>query len=63
MLVISRKRGERIVIPGSSVTITVLTVKGNNVRLGIAAPAKVPVLRTEVLRRAEEPARPPVESN
>ena len=40
MLVLSRKRGEQIVIPGSSITITVVEVKGASVRLGIAAPAE-----------------------
>lgn len=51
MLVISRKCGERIVIPGCSVTLTVLGVKGNKVRLGVAAPAEIAVLREEVVRR------------
>jgi carbon storage regulator len=51
MLVLSRKRGERIIIPGCSVTITVVGVEGNRVRLGIAAPAGVAVLREELFRR------------
>jgi len=51
MLVLSRKRGERIVIPGCSITITVAAVKGDRVRLGIAAPAEVAVLRGELVRR------------
>ena len=51
MLVLSRKRGERIVLPGCSVTITVVAVQGNTVRLGIAAPAEVAVLRQELVRR------------
>ena len=49
MLVLSRKRGEQIVIPGSSITITVVGVKGDNVRLGIAAPAQVRILREELV--------------
>jgi carbon storage regulator len=54
MLVLSRKRGERIVVPGCSVTITVLAVEGNRVRLGIAAPAEVVVLREELWRRRQD---------
>jgi carbon storage regulator len=50
MLVLTRKRGEQIVIPGCSVTIKVVDVKGNKVRLGIAAPVEVAVLREELLR-------------
>jgi carbon storage regulator len=51
MLVLSRKRGERIVIPGCSVTLTVVAVEGNRVRLGVAAPPEVAVVREELVRR------------
>ena len=51
MLVLSRKRGERIVIPDCSITITVVAVKRNTIQLGIAAPAEVAVLREEVVGR------------
>ncbi|HEY7328981.1 MAG TPA: carbon storage regulator [Gemmataceae bacterium] len=51
MLVLSRKRGEQIVIPGLSITVTVIAMKGNKVRLGIAAPAEAVVLREELVRR------------
>jgi carbon storage regulator len=51
MLVLTRKPGERIVIPGYSVTITVAGVKGGKVQLGIAAPAEISVLREELVRR------------
>jgi carbon storage regulator len=47
MLVLSRKPGEKITI-GSRITITVLAVKGNKVRLGIEAPKEVAVLRAEL---------------
>jgi carbon storage regulator len=50
MLVLSRKRSERIVI-GSSIQITVLKVDGNHVRLGIEAPATLPIVRAELLSR------------
>lgn len=58
MLVLSRKRGEQIVIPDSSITITVVSVKGETVRLGIAAPREVTVFREEVLERKQLPRLP-----
>lgn len=48
MLVLSRKRLESIVI-GGNVKITVLSVKGNQVRLGIEAPSEMGILRGELL--------------
>jgi carbon storage regulator len=51
MLVLSRKVGEKIVIPGLEAEITVVAVKGRAVRLGILAPAEVAVRREEVIRR------------
>jgi carbon storage regulator len=56
MLVLSRKLGERIVVPHCEVTVTVLEVKGNAVRLGIAAPSDVPVYREEVWRKLNQPS-------
>jgi carbon storage regulator len=50
MLVLSRKRGEAITI-GNGVTITVLSVHGDRVKLGIVAPVEVPVHRQEVQER------------
>jgi carbon storage regulator len=47
MLVLSRKRDERIVI-GGNIVITVIEVRGDKVRLGIEAPHDVPVHRQEV---------------
>ena len=55
MLVLSRKPGERIVVPDCEMTLTVLAVEGKTVRLGISAPAEVAVYRAEVLRRTGEP--------
>ncbi len=55
MLVLSRKRDERIVI-GGNIVITVIEVRGDKVRLGIQAPPDVPVHRQEVydaLKRIE----------
>ena len=52
MLLLSRKTGETIVI-GSGVTVTVLSVQGGRVKLGIAAPAEVPVHRKEIFAKLE----------
>jgi carbon storage regulator len=54
MLVLSRKVGERIVLPGCQVTLTVLEAHGSHIRLGISAPAGVAVHREEVWRRLKE---------
>lgn len=50
MLVLSRKAGEACII-GDNISITVLRVSGNQVRIGITAPAEVRVYREEVLER------------
>ena len=50
MLVLTRKLGEKIVI-GDDVTLAILSVKGNRVRLGIQAPADIAVLREEIATR------------
>jgi carbon storage regulator len=55
MLVLSRKIGECIHI-GSSVTVTVLSIQGRQVRLGIEAPTSVPIRRSEL---PPDPAGPP----
>ena len=47
MLVITRRPNERICL-GDDVTITVLDVVGSTVRLGIEAPAEVPIYRQEI---------------
>lgn len=47
MLVLSRKLGERVVI-GDGIVVTVLEVKGKNVRLGFEAPADISIWRGEL---------------
>jgi carbon storage regulator len=47
MLILTRKPGERIYI-GPGITLTVVEVNGNRVRLGIDAPEDVPILRAEL---------------
>lgn len=56
MLVLSRKKNERIVIDGG-IEVTVIDIRGDKVRLGIAAPREVAVHRGEIaLRIAAEQA-------
>jgi carbon storage regulator len=74
MLILTRRVGESVVI-GEDVTVTVLGVKGNQVRIGINAPKTVSVHREEIFERiksgrpagdgsspAEEPSPAPRES-
>src|SRR3989304_6355701 len=50
MLILTRRTGETVMI-GNEVTLTVLGVKGNQVRIGINAPKSVPVHREEIFNR------------
>ena len=50
MLILTRRVGESLKI-GEEVTVTVLGIKGNQVRVGIAAPKSVAVHREEVYER------------
>lgn len=61
MLVLSRKTNESIVI-NNNITVVVVEVRGDKVRLGIEAPKEVPVHRREVYDsiRREEEAKAPV---
>jgi len=49
MLVLTRKLGEEIVLPGCNVSVTILGIRGRAVRVGITAPADVKVLRRELI--------------
>ncbi|MCQ2517248.1 MAG: carbon storage regulator CsrA [Lachnospiraceae bacterium] len=53
MLALSRKKNEAIVI-NNNVEITVLEVRGEQVKLGISAPKEVPVYRKEVYLQIQE---------
>jgi carbon storage regulator len=58
MLILTRRVGETVMI-GNDVTVTVLGVKGNQVRVGVNAPKEVAVHREEIyerIKREEEAA-------
>ena len=53
MLALTRKKGEALVI-NNNIEITILEVKGDQVKIGIAAPKEVPVYRKEVYIQIQE---------
>lgn len=55
MLVLRRKVGERIILDGV-ISVAVLAVEGERVKIGISAPAEVAIMREELLKGA--PAAP-----
>lgn len=52
MLVLSRKKGEAIVV--GDITIVVTDIRGDKVRLGVEAPREVPVDREEIRKRKDD---------
>jgi carbon storage regulator len=50
MLMLTRRVGETVMI-GNEITVTVLGIKGNQVRVGVNAPKAVPVHREEIYER------------
>ncbi len=53
MLALSRKKGESLMI-NNNIEITILEVKGDQVKIGITAPKEIPVYRKEVYVQIQE---------
>lgn len=53
MLVISQKKGEKLHI-GRDITVTVVDIKANKVRLGIEAPSELTILRDQLYAQSQE---------
>ncbi len=53
MLILTRRLGESIII-GDDVVMTVLAVKGNQVRIGVNAPKETPVHRQEIYEKIQQ---------
>ncbi|OOF59956.1 carbon storage regulator CsrA [Rodentibacter myodis] len=53
MLILTRKAGESVLI-GGDISITVLSVRGNQIKLGVEAPKEVSVYREEVYQRIKQ---------
>ncbi len=64
MLVLSRKVGERILI-GDQIAVTVVRITGGGVRIGIEAPAEMPVIREELKEglKSKRPTSPSTKSS
>jgi carbon storage regulator len=58
VLILTRRVGETVMI-GEEVTVTVLRVKGNQVRLGVNAPKSISVQREEIFHRIKRENAPP----
>ena len=56
MLALSRKKGEALII-NNDIEITILEIKGEQVKIGISAPKEVPVYRKEVYIQIQEATR------
>jgi carbon storage regulator len=55
MLILQRRIGESMVI-GNGITVTVMNVRGKAVTLGIEAPKRIPIRRSELVQKASRPS-------
>jgi carbon storage regulator len=62
MLILSRKVNEKIMI-GDDIAVSIIEIRGDQVRLGVEAPKTIKVFRREVFDAIEEENRAAVESN
>ena len=62
MLALSRKKNEAIII-NNDIEITVLEVKGDQVKIGISAPKEVPIYRKEVYQQIQDANRASVDAD
>lgn len=61
MLILTRKVGEALMV-GDDVNITILGVKGNQVRIGVSAPKEIAVHREEIYQRIQKEKNQEIES-
>jgi carbon storage regulator len=57
MLILTRRIGEKLII-GENVTVSILAVKGNQIRVGIDAPLEVKVYREEIYQKIQAESKP-----
>lgn len=62
MLALSRKKNEALII-NNNIEITILEVKGDQVKIGISAPKEIPVYRKEVYMQIQEANRAAVDGD
>ena len=61
MLALSRKQGESIMI-GSDIEISILEIKGEQIKIGISAPKSIPIYRKEIYTQIQEANKETVNS-
>lgn len=61
MLALTRKKGESLIL-NNNIEITVLEIRGDQIKIGINAPKEVPVYRKEVYEQIEETNKAAVQS-